>query len=93
MSKSEFKSHNSAPNSIELRLYVAGQTPKSQSAISKLPIPIRKIIGGLSDTEWVLLGLDIHGSDKKSKKSRALMKTSWASNSHLANRQGTDGCF
>jgi circadian clock protein KaiB len=122
MSKSKSKSHNSAPKNIELRLYVAGQTPKSLAAISnlkkictehldgqyrievidlmknpalardhqilaiptlvrKLPIPIRKIIGDLSDTERVLVGLDIHGSDKKSKKSGALMKTSLASNS------------
>jgi circadian clock protein KaiB len=83
-----------------LRLYVAGQTPKSQAAFSnlkkicdehlngkchievidlvknprlaagdqilaiptlvrKLPEPIRKIIGDLSDTEKVLVGLDI----------------------------------
>lgn len=85
---------------IELRLYVAGQTPKSLSAISNLkklcadhlaqkyrievidlvkkpalardhqivaiptlvrslPTPISKIIGDLSDTERVLVGLDI----------------------------------
>jgi circadian clock protein KaiB len=85
---------------IELRLYVAGQTPKSLSAISNLkklcadhlakkyrievidliknpalardhqivaiptlvrslPIPISKIIGDLSNTERVLVGLDI----------------------------------
>jgi len=83
-----------------LRLYVAGQTPKSQAAFSnlkklcdehlkgkchievidliknprlaagdqilaiptlvrKLPEPIRKIIGDLSNTEKVLVGLDI----------------------------------
>jgi circadian clock protein KaiB len=83
-----------------LRLYVAGQTPKSQAAfanlkkicdehlngkchievidlvknprlaagdqilaiptlVRKLPEPIRKIIGDLSDTEKVLVGLDI----------------------------------
>jgi circadian clock protein KaiB len=90
-------------NNIEfwnLRLYVAGQTPKSQAAfanlkkiceehlsgkcnievidlvknprlaagdqilaiptlVRKLPEPIRKIIGDLSDTEKVLVGLDI----------------------------------
>jgi circadian clock protein KaiB len=85
---------------IELRLYVAGQTPKSLSAISNLkklcadhlaqkyrievidllkkpalardhqivaiptlvrslPTPISKIIGDLSNTERVLVGLDI----------------------------------
>jgi len=84
----------------ELRLYVAGQTPKSLTAFSnlkgicekhlagkyrieivdlnkdptlargdqilalptlvrKLPQPIRKIIGDLSDTERVLVGLDL----------------------------------
>jgi circadian clock protein KaiB len=84
----------------ELRLYVAGQTPKSLQAfanlkkiceehlegkyrieivdllenpklargdqilaiptlVRKLPPPIRKIIGDLSDTEKVLVGLDI----------------------------------
>ena len=83
-----------------LRLYVAGQTPKSISAfknlkaiceeklngnfeievidllvnpqlagddqifavptlVRKLPIPVRKIIGDLSDTERVLVGLDL----------------------------------
>jgi circadian clock protein KaiB len=85
---------------VHLRLYVAGQTPRSLAAISnlkaicdkhfaekyevevidllknptlakdhqilaiptlvrKLPIPVRKIIGDLSDTERVLIGLDI----------------------------------
>ena len=84
----------------ELRLYVAGQTPKSLTAFANLkaiceehlpgcyeievidllvnpqlakgdqiiaiptlvrmlPHPIRKIIGDLSNTEWVLVGLDI----------------------------------
>ncbi len=83
-----------------LRLYVAGQTPKSLAAfanlkaiceehvpgrytievidllvnpqlakgdqiiaiptlVRKLPVPIRKIIGDLSDTERVLVGLDL----------------------------------
>jgi len=83
-----------------LRLYVAGQTPKSVSAfvnlkkiceerlknkytieiidllvhpqlgrehqilaiptlVRKLPVPVRKIIGDLSNTERVLIGLDI----------------------------------
>lgn len=85
---------------FELRLYVAGQTPKSITALSnlkkicsehlegryrlhvidlmekpqlakgdqilaiptlvrKLPQPMRKIIGDLSDTERVLIGLDV----------------------------------
>lgn len=86
-----------------LRLYVAGQTPKSTTALTnlkkyceehlkgkyeievidllqnpqlaegdqilaiptlvrKMPFPIRKIIGDLSDTERVLVGLDLRGS-------------------------------
>jgi|SRR5579862_3377137 circadian clock protein KaiB len=85
---------------VELRLYVAGQTPKSLAALAnlkkicdahltgrykvhvidlvktpqlaqgdqilaiptlvrKLPIPIRKIIGDLSDLEKVLVGLNL----------------------------------
>jgi len=88
------------PNFWQLRLYVAGQTPKSITAfanlkrlcedhmagkyrievvdllknpalaqgdqilaiptlVRKLPEPIRKIIGDLSDTERVLVGLDL----------------------------------
>lgn len=84
----------------QLRLYVAGQTPKSLAAFSnltkicknhlkgqyrievidlvkrpllsrgdqivaiptlvrKLPVPVRRIIGDLSDTERVLMGLDL----------------------------------
>lgn len=87
----------------ELRLYVAGQTPKSLAALTnlkricdkhlpgkyrvriidlqqspelaigdhvvaiptlvrKLPPPIRKIIGDLSNTERVLIGLDLNES-------------------------------
>ena len=87
----------------ELRLYVAGQTPKSLTAFSnlkkiceshlkgryrievidlvkqpqlsqgdqilaiptlvrKLPQPVRKIIGDLSDTERVLVGLDLRSA-------------------------------
>jgi len=83
-----------------LRLYIAGQTPKSKEALAnlkkicdehlagryrlqvidllekpqlargdqilaiptlvrKLPLPVRKIIGDLSDTERVLVGLDL----------------------------------
>ncbi len=88
------------PEQIELRLYIAGQTPKSLLALSNLkniceahlrgkyqieiidlvktpqlargdqilaiptlvrnlPMPIRKIIGDLSNTERVLVGLDL----------------------------------
>lgn len=87
----------------QLRLYVAGQTPKSLKALSnlkvicenhlkgryhievidllerpqlskgdqilaiptlvrKLPQPVRKIIGDLSDTERVLVGLDLRSA-------------------------------
>ena len=90
----------STKKSYELRLYVAGQTPKSITAfanlkkiceehlagqynievidllkkpqlasgdqilaiptlVRKLPAPIRKIIGDLSDTERVLVGLNL----------------------------------
>ncbi len=90
----------------ELRLYVAGKTPKSVTALSnlkkycethlkgsytlevidllvhpqlaegdqifaiptlvrKVPVPIRKIIGDLSNEEKVLVGLDIRPVTKK----------------------------
>ncbi len=88
---------------LVLRLYIAGQTPKSLKALNNLkkicsdyvneqyqievidllkkpelaqqdqvlaiptlvrnlPIPIRKIIGDLSDTDRVLLGLNLHSA-------------------------------
>ena len=88
------------PDTYVLRLYVAGQTPKSLAALAnlkkiceeylagryqiqvvdllenpqlargdqilaiptlvrKLPLPVRKIIGDLSNTERVLIGLDL----------------------------------
>jgi circadian clock protein KaiB len=91
---------NNAPVNLELRLYVAGQTPKSLIAlrnlkkiceehlqgryrlhvidlvetpqlaqndqilaiptlVRNLPQPIRKIIGDLSDTQRVLVGLNV----------------------------------
>ena len=62
----------------QLRLYIAGQTPKSVTALKnitkycegdqifaiptlvrKVPEPIRKIIGDLSNEEKVLVGLNI----------------------------------
>jgi len=93
-----------APSNWELRLYVAGQTQRSRTALSnlkkicedhlqerysievidlleqpqlsrgdqilaiptlvrKLPKPMRKIIGDLSDTERVLIGLDLRYAD------------------------------
>jgi len=33
--------------------------------VRSLPVPIRKIIGDLSDTEQVVVGLDIRGANKK----------------------------
>jgi circadian clock protein KaiB len=101
------KTKNSRPRSskkaLELRLYVAGQTPKSVAAfanlkkicdehlpgqyeievidllkqpqlaagdqilaiptlVRKLPEPMKKIIGDLSNTERVLVGLDLRES-------------------------------
>ena len=91
------------PERWELRLYVAGQTPRSLTAfknlkkiceehlkgkyaiqvidllrnpqlasgdqilaiptlVRKLPLPVRKIIGDLSNTERVLVGLDLRPS-------------------------------
>lgn len=96
----EAKPHKAALNRYVLRLYVAGQTPKSVNAIAnlkkiceenlqgryelevidlyqqphlaqgeqiialptlirKLPPPLRRIIGDLSNTERVLVGLDL----------------------------------
>ncbi|MGH9686097.1 MAG: circadian clock KaiB family protein [Candidatus Acidiferrales bacterium] len=95
-----------------LRLYVAGQTPKSLAAISNLkticsehlsgrykifvvdllknpalaqdhqilaiptlvrqvPVPLRKIIGDLSDTERVLVGLDIREQEASKRNGKA----------------------
>jgi circadian clock protein KaiB len=96
----EYGSNDRPAKLWQLRLYVAGQTPKSLTAFSnlkkicenhlegryvievidlleqpqlskgdqilaiptlvrKLPVPVRKIIGDLSDTERVLVGLDL----------------------------------
>ena len=110
-SKTETRSSNRKANPaapakhrVELRLYIAGQTPKSVAAlknlkriceeympdtyelkvidllkqpqlargdqivavptvVKNLPVPIRKLIGDLSDTERVLVGLDLHSTD------------------------------
>jgi circadian clock protein KaiB len=92
---------------LKLRLYVAGQTPKSLAALSNLkkicadhlegayelevidliknpqlaqgdqilaiptlvrnlPVPIRKIIGDLSNVDRVLVGLDLRGGEQAS---------------------------
>jgi circadian clock protein KaiB len=97
---------------LQLRLYVAGQTPKSLAALSNLkricdehvdgkyqlevidliknpqlaqgdqilaiptlvrnlPVPIRKIIGDLSNVDRVLVGLDLRGTDRGSGKNSA----------------------
>jgi len=109
--KTKSKKNSASEPVIDLRLYVAGQTPKSQAAISNLkkicsdyledrytievvdllknpalardhqilaiptlvrslPVPIRKIIGDLSDTERVVVGLDVRGAKGKAKPSR-----------------------
>jgi circadian clock protein KaiB len=98
--RNESTSRGRAGKVWQLRLYVAGQTPKSLAAFSnlkqicedhlegqysievidlierpllsrgdqivaiptlvrKLPVPVRKIIGDLSNTERVLVGLDL----------------------------------
>ena len=98
--KRRSNSNGRAAKLWQLRLYVAGQTPRSVTAFSnltqicethlkgryhievidlvrkpqlsrgdqilalptlvrKLPVPVRKIIGDLSDTERVLVGLDL----------------------------------
>src|SRR3984957_17497641 len=103
---------DSSSEGLDLRLYVAGQTPKSLAAISNLkkmcpehlevpyrievidltknpalardhqilaiptlvrslPVPIRKIIGDLSDTESVVVGLDIASAKEKRRAARA----------------------
>jgi circadian clock protein KaiB len=97
------KNHESV---LQLRLYVAGQTPKSLAALSNLkricaehvdgkyelevidliknpqlaqgdqilaiptlvrnlPVPIRKIIGDLSNVDRVLVGLDLRGTEQE----------------------------
>lgn len=102
--KKRLKPEESADDLWQLRLYVAGQTPKSLKAfanlklicdehlagkyqieiidlmvnpqlaqgdqilaiptlVRKLPEPVRKIIGDLSDTERVLVGLDLRPLD------------------------------
>jgi circadian clock protein KaiB len=110
--KNKSKKRSDAGSFIELRLYVAGQTPRSLAAISNLnkicaeyyeeqyhlevidlaknpalarnhqilaiptlvrslPVPIRKIIGDLSDTERVVVGLDIATSKGKRRAAKA----------------------
>jgi circadian clock protein KaiB len=99
------KSQNGAASVVELRLYVAGQSPKSLAALTnlkkichehlqgryklhvidlvqtpqlargdqilaiptlvrKLPEPIRKIIGDLSDRNRVLVGLNLRDAEE-----------------------------
>ena len=107
--KSKQKVKAGFDENVVLRLYVAGQTPKSTTAISNLkkicsdhfkptckievidllknpalardhqivaiptlvrslPVPISKIIGDLSNTEQVLVGLDLRKSAAKAKR-------------------------
>jgi circadian clock protein KaiB len=112
MKKKNKTNGNAAANgqpAVKLRLYVAGQTPKSIAALSNLkricadhldgkyelevidlikdpqlaqgdqilaiptlvrnlPVPIRKIIGDLSNVDRVLVGLDLRGTDRGSQK-------------------------
>jgi circadian clock protein KaiB len=109
MKTRKVKRHKSKPTGApaklwQMRLYVAGQTPRSMTAfgnlkkicekhlkdhycievidlleqphlskgdqilaiptlVRKLPPPVRKIIGDLSDTERVLVGLDLRPAD------------------------------
>jgi circadian clock protein KaiB len=106
--RTKSRTANPSTEIVHLRLYVAGQTPKSLAAISNLkklctehvnaqyrievidliknpalardhqilaiptlvrslPVPIRKIIGDLSDTERILVGLDVRTSKSKDK--------------------------
>ena len=106
------KGTNGSLTVIKLRLYVAGQTPKSLAAMSnlkricdehlkgryrievidlvknpqlaqgdqilaiptlvkKLPVPVRKIIGDLSNTDRVLVGLDLSDIQRVSGKAEA----------------------
>ncbi len=106
--RTKSRTANPSTEIVYLRLYVAGQTPKSLAAISNLkklctehvnaqyrievidliknpalardhqilaiptlvrslPVPIRKIIGDLSDTEQVLVGLDVRASKSQDK--------------------------
>jgi circadian clock protein KaiB len=106
------KTQNGSAEVIKLRLYVAGQTPKSLAAMSnlkkicdehlngrykievidlvknpqlaqgdqilaiptlvkKLPVPVRKIIGDLSNTDRVLVGLDLSDAERMGGKAEA----------------------
>ena len=107
--KAAAKNHSTV---LQLRLYVAGQTPKSLAAMSNLrricsehldgtynlevidlmknpqlaqgdqilaiptlvrnlPVPIRKIIGDLSDVDRVLVGLDLRTPERGNGKNAA----------------------
>lgn len=109
------KKPSKASEVIALRLYVAGQTPKSLAAISNLkalceqhlddhynvevvdllknpslakdhqilaiptlvrslPVPIRKIIGDLSNTARVLLGLEVRAGAAKKRPAKSKVK-------------------
>jgi circadian clock protein KaiB len=111
-SNSASRKNHSANGIFKLRLYVAGQTPKSLAAMTnlkkicqeylhqryeievidllknpvlaqgdqivaiptlvrKLPEPLRRIIGDLSDTERVLVGLDIQKVPETAKAAKA----------------------
>jgi|SRR5579863_7231783 len=119
-SKAVGRSGVAAAPTLQLRLYVAGQTPKSLAALSNLkricsqhldgayelevidlvkdpqlaqgdqilaiptlvrnlPVPIRKIIGDLSNVDRVLVGLDLRGTEAGTgNRERAVGKTAGA---------------
>jgi circadian clock protein KaiB len=107
---------------LQLRLYVAGQTPKSLAALSNLkricgehlegayelevidlvknpqlaqgdqilaiptlvrnlPVPIRKIIGDLSNVDRVIVGLDLRGPDQQPGKKTSVNDKSFGAKS------------
>jgi hypothetical protein len=41
-------------------LYIAGQTLAVPTLVRRVPVPVRKIIGDLSNTQRVLAGLDVN---------------------------------
>ena len=48
---------------INPQLGAAGQIFALPTLVRKLPVPIRKIIGDLSNTERVLIGLDLRPTE------------------------------
>jgi KaiB domain len=48
------------PDTFVLRLYIAGQILAVPTLVRRVPVPVRKIIGDLSNTQRVLAGLDVN---------------------------------